>query len=149
MTVSRTDFIGGVALSVGGLLVSLQAMDYGLGTLRTIGPGLFPFAAGTVLTILGLLLLLSSLRGGSGAGEPRPPIRWWAAASVFGGLVAWAIVTPRFGLVPGTTALVLIASFAAGRPRPAMMLGLIVVLCGGGVLLFVEALGLPLPILKL
>ncbi|WP_018699765.1 tripartite tricarboxylate transporter TctB family protein [Amorphus coralli] len=149
MSVHRTDLASGVIVALVGLLVTLQALDYGLGSLRTIGPGLFPFAAGVALAVLGVLLVISALvRVPVAADRPRR-IRWMAVACVFGGLVAWAVLTPLFGLAPGTIALILLASLASGRPQPALLAGLVVVLCGAGYLLFVEALGLPLPFLKL
>lgn len=149
MTFNRTDLVSGAILVVVGLLVSLQALDYGLGTLRTIGPGLFPFIAGTALALLGVALAISAAVDRSDETVPAVTIRWWAAVSVFAGLVAWALLTPTFGLLPGTVALILLASLASGRLRPGLILGLVVVLCGGGYLLFVEALGLPLPMLKI
>lgn len=149
MAFNRTDLASGAILVAVGLLVSLQALDYGLGTVRTIGPGLFPFIAGAALALLGVALAISAVVDRSEESVPVVRIRWLAAVSVFAGLVAWALLTPAFGLLPGTVALILLASLASGRLRPGLIMGLIVVLCGGGYLLFVEALGLPLPMLKL
>lgn len=136
---------GGSILAAIGIYVILQAIDYGLGTLRSIGPGLFPLISGVLLTLLGLLLLGITLRGRSVSEGEAPTIRWGAAACVFGGLIAWAVLTPRFGLVPGTTVMILLTSFAAGRPKVTLILGLIVTLCLFGYLLFSKGLGLPLP----
>ncbi|QKV19024.1 tripartite tricarboxylate transporter TctB family protein [Oricola thermophila] len=148
MTVNKSNMAGGGILTAVGLLVTAQAVSYGLGNLRSIGPGLFPLVSGIALTLLGLGLVLASLLGGQQDELPVRQIRWHAALSVFGGLLAWAVLTPSFGLVPGTVALVLAASFAAGRPRPSLLLGLIVVLCGAGYLLFVKGLGLTLAAFK-
>lgn len=146
MAINRMDLGSGLLLAAIGTGVSLQALDYGLGSLRNIGSGVFPMAAGVALAVLGLALAATSLRQ-----TPEPDCtptrkRWLPALCVIGALLAWAWLTPRLGLVPGTTALVLIACFAAGRPRPAMVLGLVAILCLMGIVLFIQALGLPLPI---
>ncbi|MBS2936272.1 tripartite tricarboxylate transporter TctB family protein [Nocardioides sp. J2M5] len=48
-----------LAVGVGGLVLSL---DYGLGSLRRPGPGLWPFVISVVITVLAVVLLLTGRR---------------------------------------------------------------------------------------
>ena len=52
------DFI----LAILGIIVVFASLEYGFGTLRTPGPGLFPFFLGLSLLIFGLALLISEFR---------------------------------------------------------------------------------------
>lgn len=52
------DFI----LAVLGIIIVFASLNYGFGTLRTPGPGLFPFFLGLGVLISGLALLISEFR---------------------------------------------------------------------------------------
>lgn len=52
------DFI----LTVLGIIIVFNSLKYGFGTLRTPGPGLFPFFLGLGVLIFGLALLISEFR---------------------------------------------------------------------------------------
>jgi putative tricarboxylic transport membrane protein len=52
------DFI----LTVLGIIIVFASLNYGFGTLRTPGPGLFPFFLGLGVLISGLALLISEFR---------------------------------------------------------------------------------------
>jgi hypothetical protein len=51
-----------VILTVLGIIIVFTSLKYGFGTLRTPGPGLFPFFLGLGVSISGLVLLLSEFR---------------------------------------------------------------------------------------
>jgi hypothetical protein len=51
-----------VILVLLGVVISLTSLQYGFGTLRTPGPGLFPFFLGLGVLISGLALLIAEFR---------------------------------------------------------------------------------------
>jgi hypothetical protein len=60
---------------------------------------------------------------------------------VFVAIIAWIEIVPRFGLVPGTIALVVIATFAQRQPRLLTTAVTAVVLSFLGVAIFIWGLG--------
>lgn len=140
-------------------------LNYDLGTLRRIGPGMFPVGLGGALVVIGVLLALPAIGnarrrqdmlpiGGDEtvavADESEPPegsVR--SGVFVLLSLVAFAFVLPVFGTAPALFALVFTAVLAErGRDwlvTPALLASALCVLVW---LLFKVALNLPLVMLK-
>ncbi len=99
-----------------GLFVGVYASrNYPLGTLRHIGPGMFPTMLGYVLAALGAIVFLAALlRAGPAIATPayRPLL------AVLVGLLAFALTIEPFGLVPAIFLLIGISSLAESRLRP-------------------------------
>jgi hypothetical protein len=131
---------GAFFAAVGGAAAVHAATHYAMGSLRNIGPGMFPAGAGVVLAVFGLAILAPALvRAG-----PRPHVEPDVAAAVLASIAAFALVVPAFGLVPATVALVVVSRLADRRGRTLARLGLaagLSVLAWG---VFVLALGVPL-----
>jgi hypothetical protein len=146
--------IGGTLALAAGVWVMIEASGYPLGTLRRMGPGYFPVLLGALLAAMGGLLALTALLSGEAgcAGEPReddvrPDAR--ALVAVLAGLGAFALLLPRFGLVPAVAALVVISAQGSGQMRPLGALALAVVLAALAWAIFRLGLGLPLPAFRL
>lgn len=111
-TIDYRDLCAGLLLAAVGLFVALYASsNYGIGQPARMGPGFFPVMLGWILTALGTLTVLLSLRKTVQAIEPprlalRPLLAILAAIAVFSLLVV------RFGLVPAAVAMTFVASFA-------------------------------------
>ncbi len=104
------DLACGVVLAAIGLFVaSYAATHYELGSLRRMGPGLFPAVLGGVLLGLGLLIAIPAWGRGRQAGS----VAWKDAIAVLAAILVFAAGLERGGLVPVTVATVLIASIAA------------------------------------
>lgn len=156
---SPADLTSALMFAVVGAGALYIAFDYPLGSMRRMGPGLFPISVSVLLIAVGAGLALQSIRLDREAGaseEERARARSEAAAlslpafstirAAFFSLAAllvFALTMPRFGLVPATLALVLIAT----RAEPdypllsAIILAVAMAALSAGV--FVFGLGLP------
>lgn len=131
-------------LTFGGLAVVL-ARDYGMGDAARMGPGYFPTVLGGLLVVFGALSLGRSLMR---RGEAIGVIAWKPIALIVGATVAFAYLLKPAGLIIALLALILISASASRRFRFewkafAAMFALIA-FCA---LVFVEGLGIPLPLL--
>lgn len=135
------DIAGGILLIVVGIGFSVYAMThYDLGTLRRMGPGMFPAALGFILAVFGLLQAIPAFfRPGV-----MPDIRIWTPIFVLGGTAAFAMMIRPFGLLPAVAAVVIISSLAELRIRPVSLTLLVASLCLLSWLIFRVGLGLPL-----
>ena len=115
MPKDEKSLVAGLLLTVIGMTYGLQAwVNYDLGSLRRIGPGMFPVGLGAILAVLGLLIAFSARVGIDRISRPelRP---LFAVLLAFAG---FAIGMRWFGTVPAIFALVLISVHAErGRDR--------------------------------
>lgn len=135
------DIIGGVLLVSGGAWIvwhTLNTLD--IGTLRRMGPGMFPLMIGTILTILGSAIAISGLFR-YGAIEQ---IEWRAMLAVAAGIVAFAVTIGPFGLLPAIISLILVSSLADSVFRPIAIAAMCVIFPLAAYLVFHVGLGLPL-----
>ncbi|MFB8831783.1 tripartite tricarboxylate transporter TctB family protein [Azotobacter sp. CWF10] len=112
-----------------------------------MGPGYFPLLLGIALAVLGAVLLLRSLRLGTGRETLRGSLSWRPAAFVGAGVIAFALLAQEQGLLLATLTLTLLSGLARRGARLAELLGLSAALSAFGVAVFSFGLGLPLPIL--
>lgn len=139
-----TDIIAGGLIIAFGVATAIYAQRYSMGNATRMGPGYFPTVLGWLLAVLGLLVLLPALRR---QGEGRwPEVHWRPLFAILAGIGAFGLTVREFGIVPATFLLVGIAVFAQHRVR----LGHTLALCAGisvlGVLVFIQGLGVILPI---
>jgi hypothetical protein len=149
----RTDLVAGllVALFGAGLAWMAQA-GYPLGTLRRMGPGMFPLGLGLAIAGLGLALAAAGwLRGRAEAAAPPDPdaepsplsdIQWRVAVLTLAGVIAFALLIQRAGLIPAAFAVVAISAFADRRNTALAVVLLGAILCVLAVLVFKLALGM-------
>ncbi|MCR5856392.1 tripartite tricarboxylate transporter TctB family protein [Mesorhizobium sp. J428] len=133
----KPSVIAGLPVIILGLLVSAVAVTYPVGTIGRMGPGYLPLSCGILLAILGGAIALfdhEEVDRIVDANLLRP------AASVIGGLVAWALTVEWAGLIPATFLLVGIVSFALRRPNWLSMALTAAVLSAIGVAAFIYGL---------
>lgn len=139
------DIVGGLLLIVVGIAFSWYAIEhYDLGTLRRMGPGMFPAGLGFVLALFGVLLVVPAFfREGV-----MPEIRTWTPLFVLLGVAAFALTVRPFGLIPAILAVVIVSSLAELKFRPVSLAGLCAALCLIAWLTFRVGLGLPMTMFR-
>lgn len=104
-------FVAGLLLIAAGSAIALHTMaNYDVGTLRRMGPGLFPLWMG--LTLMGLGLAIGSVACLRPHREaiPLPALRPFGA--VLTGVLLFSLVVTPFGMVPAIFALTVAAVLA-------------------------------------
>jgi Ca2+/H+ antiporter len=137
------DIVSGAGLIAFGLWFAWYAYThYRFGTLVRIGDGMFPVVLGCMLAFFGAVILVGGLL------KRGPKVQFAAATAlcILLGVAAFALVVPRFGLVPAIVALALISALADIRKFSVLSLS---VLCAAlsllTYLIFKVGLGLAMP----
>ena len=109
---NKQDFWSGIMFILLGVGFAWKATSYQMGTAARMGPGYFPFWLGTMLALLGILVLLKSF---SKKAEATVVTRFEfrILALVIGAVVIYAYLLPILGLFVCTFILVFISSMAA------------------------------------
>jgi hypothetical protein len=141
--IAHIDFLSGVLLIGVGLFFAIYGgAQYQFGELRRMGPGFFPVVLGYVLSGLGVVLLISSFTGPL---ERLGEINWRSFFAVLAGLVAFAFLADKVGMVPSALVMTFVVAFGERNYRWVRTTILAVVLAVIGVLIFTWGLGLPIP----
>jgi hypothetical protein len=82
---NQRDFGAGIMYMVIGLFFAGIATTYSLGTAAKMGPGYFPLALGILMFLLGLLVLVTSLRA-SATIDQIPKFNWRVIGIVTGSI---------------------------------------------------------------
>ncbi len=127
-------------MGVGVITVVISA-GYPIGTSMRMGPGYFPRYVGMLLSILGGIVTLRSLRV---EGEEIGRFGWRAIVLVSFGFVAFAWAIDRIGFVPAMAAMIICGMLAGRKFRWAEVLIMCAALIIGSVALFIYGLKLPL-----
>lgn len=143
VTAVARERIGATALLLTGVASSLISINYGLGTLRSIGPGFFPFSLGLIIALLSAVLLIKSARIQEGESEIfRPKVPIFISLAIVG----FALLLKPIGLI-GAIAFCVFVSMLAMREynlKAAVLLSAGISLCC--VAVFSWGLKQPLPI---
>jgi hypothetical protein len=139
-----TDFLTGLLFGGFGLFVSLYAAThYSIGSAIRMGPGYFPTCIGALVALLGLALLVGSLRI-EGPRLPRLPLR--PVLLILAAGIAFGYLLKPFGLIASTVMLVLVSAAGGHEFRWREVLALAAGLAVFAVAVFVYGLGLPFPL---
>ena len=138
------DILGGAITISLGLVASFISMGYPMGSIASIGPGVFPLALGIILIVLGVAITIGGLTRPGHA----PSVNLRAIAGVLAGIVAFAVLVGSAGLVPAIIACVICSRLSEPGFRPISILVLGLALSALCWAIFVFALGLPISILK-
>lgn len=129
-------------IALGGLALAL-ASPLSVGTAAAMGPGYVPRGLAIVIMIYGAVLGVRALFTGRADMEP---MAWRPLFLIFGAVAVFAVLLPVVGLAVTSFALVICAGFAAYDTRLRENAIAAVVLAAFAVVLFVMALGLPIPV---
>ena len=142
---SPRDFWAGVLYAGFGGTAVLIARDYGMGSGARMGPAYFPTVLGSLLLAIGIASIVRSL---ARDGEPLGAIAWKPMVLVTAATALFGLLLRSAGLVPAIVALVLVSAAASVKFRLAWRaLGLMSLLVAFCALVFVEGLGLRVPLL--
>lgn len=141
----RRDLICGLAFIGLAILFGLRAMDYRLGTAARMGPGYFPLILAGVLLLLGIGVVVESLRRADRLHLNRAELR--SAAAVLGSVVIFGLLIEPAGFLIAGTATAFACQLGSPRFRPVRALVSAAGLVAAAAALFIWALQLPLPLL--
>ncbi len=146
----RDFYAGGLMVLLGGAVALDSVGNYELGTLTRMGPGMFPFMLGIVLTFVGLLILGAAVATPLGEDESILPAdkQWRGWGCILAGPILFMIFGQFFGLFPGTFMCVFVSALGdrTATLKGSFILAFSVALVGS--LLFVYLLQSPFPMFK-
>jgi len=138
-----------VSLLAGGVFVLLGAafvifgLDYRLGDLRSMGPGMFPVAAGTLLLLLGTGIAVAGRKGA----ERLSVIAFRPLAAITASVLVFALLIERAGIVIAAPLLIAGVVLATGQGSWKFALAVGAPLTVASVVIFPVLLGVPLKVL--
>ncbi len=109
---NQRDFGAGVMYMVIGLFFTIVATQYQMGTAAKMGPGYFPFFLGILMTLLGLLVLVKSLRA-TAAIESIPKFNWRIIGLITGSVILYGLLLSTMGFVVAVFVLVFMSASAS------------------------------------
>ncbi len=138
------DFWSGVLFLVLGLGFLIIGQEYSFGTARRMGPAFFPTLLAAILCIIGVAVIL---RGILTRGEPITGFALKGLVMVTVSCVVFGIIVRGAGLVAAVAVLTLVSAIASVHFKLKNTIIMMVVLGAFCAVVFVKALGLPIPIL--
>lgn len=151
---SQKDFFSGLMFVAVGSAFAVGAQNYEVGEAARMGPGYFPIMLGILLALLGLGILVRSLRHGGPDGDPVGAFAWRPLCYIIGANLAFGALLvgvpslgiPALGLIVSIYALVFIASMARPKSNPveSFVLATLLALLSYGA--FVKLLNLQFPV---
>lgn len=142
---SMRDIASGTALIALGIFVSAYAYaTLNLGSPTRMGPGLFPFSLGILLSFLGLLIVIPAFV----TPGPMDAVSWRSILAVTGSILVFAAVVRPLGMVPAIILMIIVACLAENKVKPLELLGLLICVPIAAWLVFILGLGVPLPLIR-
>jgi len=139
------DFLSGLMFIAFGLGALYVGHHLAVGTPVRMGPGYVPRMLSLTLCGLGLLVCIVALVSGS---EPVERPKWKPITLVTIGIVCFALLFERAGLIPALIVLVMIASLAGEEFKLTEVIGNIVVLSILCTLVFKVGLGMNISVVQ-
>jgi len=138
------DFWSGILFLALGLGFLWVGQDYAFGTARRMGPAFFPTVLAAILCVIGLVVVVKSFL------TPGQPITGFALKGlvmVTLGCIAFAVLIRGAGLAAAVAVITLVSALASVHFKARNVIIMMIVLAGFCSLVFVKALGLPIPII--
>jgi hypothetical protein len=139
------DFLSGAMFIAFGLLALYFGQNLAQGTAVRMGPGYVPRLLSYILLGLGGVICVVSLFS---AGEPLERLKWKPITMVTIGIVCFAVLFERAGLLPALVALVLISSLGGEEFKLSEVVGNMVVLTILCTIVFKIGLGMNVSVLQ-
>lgn len=141
---SPSDFWSGLIYIAFGIVVVTEAHDYGMGTALRMGPGYFPTVLGGLLTLIGIVAVVRSLRVD---GEPIGRLNLRSMALIAGPIALFAVLLQTAGFLIAMPVLIFGSAYASPQfslLRTALLALGLTVAC---YFVFLKGLGIPMPLL--
>lgn len=142
--VDRVDLASGILVLATGAFFAFGALEYRIGSAARMGPGFVPLVLGIIAMVLGVAIIISAL----GREGRLPDFRLRTIAPILAGILAFALILPRVGVVPATFATVILCALSSPQSKVWTSLALAVGVCILIWLTFVVLLGLPIPVIR-
>jgi hypothetical protein len=136
------DFWSGVMFLVVGSLFAGIAYNYKLGTAARMGPGFFPFFLGLILAIIGVIVLVVSLKS---KGPNVDKFHWIPIFWVLASICLFGVLLKLTGVLVAGVGLVIGSSIGSGEFKLKEILILAATLSVFCAAVFVGGLKLPIP----
>jgi hypothetical protein len=94
--IDRMELVSGTLVIAVGAYFFFFSQEYRMGTVARMGPGFIPYWLGAILMCLGGVIVATGL----GRVGRLPQFSLRSTGSILGAIVVFALVLPRFGLVP-------------------------------------------------
>ena len=108
-----TDRYAGALMFLFGIAAAAKSVDYKIGTISHMGPGLFPAAIGSLLALTGVAIFFAKdTVAPDHTASGRAGFEWRSWTFLCLGLVAFIVLGEYGGLVPATFALVFLSACA-------------------------------------
>jgi putative tricarboxylic transport membrane protein len=137
------DLWPGVIFTTAGLAAVLFGREYSMGTATKMGPGYFPTVLGVLLALLGLALVGRSCLH---AGNRLSGVAFRSVLFVLGATVLFGVLLRGAGMLVALAVLTVVSAYASREFEWGRAIVLALGLAGFSVLVFVKALGLPIPV---
>jgi hypothetical protein len=141
---SPKDIVAGLVFVAFGLAFASIGSTYSIGTALRMGPGYFPVVLGALLALLGAGIIVEGLVNGDQI--PAGSIPWRGIVLLTAAVLFFGFSVRRLGLAPSLFVTVLLAAVSSGRTSLAAALVISISLTLFCILIFVEALGMPVPL---
>ena len=146
----KKDFYAGLVMILLGAVVTLNSTTYKLGTLMHMGPGMFPFMLGIILTFVGILIFGTGVITPLEDNERILPesMEWRGWACILAGPLMFILFGQFFGMVAGTFMCVFVSALG---DRTATLKGsaiLAACITVAGAFLFSYILKVPFPLFR-
>ena len=139
------DFLSGLMFVAFGLGALYVGQHLAVGTPVRMGPGYVPRMLSFIMLALGVLICIVAVVSGS---EPVEKPKWKPITLVTIGIVCFALLFERAGMLPALIALVAISSFANEEFKTVEVLGNMVVLTILCVVVFKLGLGMNISVIQ-
>lgn len=119
------ELAAGLIIFALGLIVAVESLSYPFGTLRNVGPAIFPMLLGFILAALGLTIVFE----GRSSLAVAPLVPWRAVLAICASLGAFALLIDRAGAYVAIFALIFLAGLAERTFRPVTLFCVSLALC--------------------
>jgi hypothetical protein len=142
------DLYGGALMIVLGAGAAYGGSHYRVGALSRMGPGFFPVTVGSLLVLVGILIMLLAKTPDvvTAVEEHRPP-EWRAWILICVGIIAFVVLGRYGGLLPASFAIVFISALGDRDNTWVSALILAAVMAAVAAVVFYWALQLQFPLL--
>ncbi len=145
MSVKRKDVASGIIfLVIGSAFAGIAYAQLGIGTALRMGPGFFPLVLGILLALLGIAILV---RGLQMSDEPITRPSWRAIVAITATPLIFALTLRGLGMIGSVALTTATASLATAEVTWRNRILIVAGLTAGTVILFVQLLGLNLPLI--
>jgi len=151
---SQKDFYSGLLYTVVGAAFAYGATSYNIGTGARMGPGYFPLLLGSILAIIGGIVLFKSLVVETPTGDRVGSWAWKPLSFIIAGNLLFGILLgglpsikfPAMGLIVAIYGTTLVVSMAGDKFKLKEVLALATVLSALSYLAFIVVLKLQFPV---